>query len=300
MSELDLLDKYQFSQQRRQIFHAIKAKKNLPTVEAQEMVWAVAVATVDIPDDPTSSDMRYYERIAEERIRKLEEAEKRYGWYSHQWTRGTMKRLINNWFCGMLVIDPDLQTQNGSPIQFVHEFYGEESNYPDHEGQTDEWKKSQIELYVLMARSICKAYPNATSKGIVSFSDMQDFDWDKYDMESKSRNADIGSLVPNKLVRMITVNPDDKMRKFYEDMSARARKKWGFAQYEDFESAMDGEGDFLPSSLPTFVGGTRKVDILKCLKHLFSQEPEALALMLETHSEMVANGELPQPSHMAV
>ena len=34
----------------------------------------------------------------------------------------------------------------------------------------------------------------ATRKGIVSFSDMQDFDWDKYDMGTKERNADIGCV----------------------------------------------------------------------------------------------------------
>ena len=79
-----------------------------------------------------------------------------------------------------------------SPIQFVREYYGDEIAYPPPEGQTDEWKDFQASLYVLMARSTCLAYPMATAKGIVSFSDMQqDFDWAKYDMESKSRNSDI-------------------------------------------------------------------------------------------------------------
>lgn len=166
-----------------------------------------------------------------------------------------MRRLITNWFCGMLVIVPEVTTTTGSPIQFVHEYYGEDSGCPRKENQTDEWIQESIELYVLMARSICKAYPNSTTKGITSFSDMQDFDWDKYDMNTKERNANIGSLIPNKLVRMITFHPDEKMEGFYNDMTASARKKWGFAQYSDFESAVKGEKDLLPKDLPTFVGG---------------------------------------------
>jgi len=209
-----------------------------------------------------------------------------------------MRRLIINWFCGMLVIDPALHTSDGSPIQFVHEYYGPESEYPDHDGQTEEWKKEGTDLYVLMARSICRAYPAATTKGIVSISDMQEFDWEKYDMETKSRHSDIGSLLPNKLSRMITFHPDEKMRGFYKDMGKRMREKFGFVQYEDLESAQKGEGDFLPDDLPTFVGGKRRVDVLECLKYLFRCEPEALALLLDTHKTMEASGELPRPKHM--
>ena len=38
-----------------------------------------------------------------------------------------MRRLLQYWFCGMLVIDPELTTTDGSPLQFVHEYYGEDS-----------------------------------------------------------------------------------------------------------------------------------------------------------------------------
>merc|ERR1711862_1034192 len=155
----------------------------------------------------------------------------------------------------------------------------------------DEWKQESIDLYVLMARSVCRSYPSSVTKGLVSFSDMQDFDWQKYDMGTKERNADIGSVVPNKLVRMITFHPDDKMKKFYDDMSPRIRRKYGFEQYDDFESAVENGGEFLsPDKIPTFVGGTYRVDVLDCLKHLFRREPDALELLLETHAEMEADG----------
>jgi len=302
-----LFETYGLSEAQCRAFHVVRAAKNMPSLEMkrfvadlndEEIVWAVAVATFDMPADPTVSELKSFDQAVEQRVRRLEEAERTYGWFSLQWTPAVMRRLIITWFCGMLVIDPALQTKGGSPIQFVYEFYGEGSQYPDHEGQTEEWKKESIDLYVLMARSICRAYPTATTKGIVSFSDMQDFDWDKYDMESKSRNADISSLVPNKLSRMITFHPDEKMRGFYEDMSKRMRKKYGFVLYDDFQSAKDGEGDFLPEELPTFVGGSRRVDILECLKHLFHREPEALELLLDTYAKMEASGEIPQPIHM--
>ena len=41
----------------------------------------------------------------------------------------------------------------------------------------------------------------------------------------------------------------------------RARREWGFVQYDDFESAVLGERDLLPRELPTFVGGAHKVDL---------------------------------------
>jgi hypothetical protein len=136
--------------------------------------------------------------------------------------------------------------------------------------------------------------------GIVSFSDTQNFDWETYDMGTKERNADIGSLIPNKLARMITFNPDEKMTAFYNDMTPSARKKFGLEQYENLEAAVSGEGDFLPRELPTFVGGTYKDDVLKCLEYLFRREPDALNLLLETHADMQNNGDILQPKHMTV
>lgn len=298
----ELFERYHLSEFQTQAFHNVKKVANMPSfmenIDDEELIWAVAVATFDMPSSPNDRDIKFYEKAVEARVRKLEEAETRYGWFSLKWTDKPMRQLITNWFCGMLVIDPDLQTRDGSPIQFVHEFYGPESKYPRPENQTDEWKKDMMDLYVLMARSTCKAYPNATVKGIVSFSDMKDFDWGVYDMETKSRNADIGALIPNKLARMISIRPDEKMTGFYEDMTPRMRKKYGFVLYDNYESAKRGEGDLLPPDLPTFVGGNYRVDILRCLKRLFVREPEALELLVNTYSEMERAGEIPRPAHM--
>jgi len=299
----DLFQKYQMTEAQKGLVNGIKNIKNLPTFieemdDVEQLIWVVAVATIDMPKEPTDNDLKFYKNAVDERVRRLEEAERRYGWFSLKWNKTSMRRLITNWFCGIMVIDPNLKTKDGSPIQFVYEYYGPESKYPDKEHQTDDWKKEGIDFYVLMARSICRTYPEATSKGIVSFSDMSAFDWEKYDMETKTRHSEIGSLIPNKLTRMITVRPDDKMRGFYKDMTPRARKKFGFVVYEDFGTAIEAEGDFLPREMPHFVGGTLRVDILKCLKHLFSQEPDALKLLLETFDEMEKACEIPQPKHM--
>ena len=88
------------------------------------------------------------------------------------------------------------------------------------------------------------------------------------------------------------------MQKFYQDMGARARKKWGFEQYATFADAVAAEQSLLPEQLPSFVGGSCKVDIAECLKYLFRREPEALALMEETYAEMKATNEIPHPKHM--
>lgn len=298
-----LFEEYQLSEEQQRLFDATKDLRNMPDyfthLDDEELIWAVAVETIGM-DKPTSSDLKFYGRKIEERLRRLGSAESQYGWFSLKWTKPLMKRLIRQWFCGMLVIDPDIQTKNGQPIQFVREYYGDDSGYPGPDEQTDEWKKESMDLYALMARSICRAYPMSTAKGIVSFSDMQNFDWDKYDMGTKERNANIGSMIPNKLYRMITFHPDEKMIKFYNDMTPSSRKKFGFEQYDDFHSAVAGESNLLPDAekLPVFVGGANEVDILECMKYLFRREPDALSLLLETHAEMEVAGELPKPKHM--
>lgn len=268
------------------------------TLPDEEIIWAVLIATFEMPENPTESDKKFYQQKVEERVRRLEEAETRYKWFSLKWDKKMMKKMLINWFCGMMVIDPDLKTKDGSPIQWVREFYGEESKYPDTANQTDEWKNDVILLYVLMVRSTCKAYPESLSKGIVSFSDMADFDWTKYDMETKSRNAEIGSLIPNKLKSMITIRPDEKMQGFYKDMTPRMRKKYGFRQYDNFDRAMKAEADVLTENIPTFVGGEYKIDIMKCLEFLFKKEPEVWELCQEVYKEMNENNEIPMPSHM--
>lgn len=298
-----LFQEYQLSEEQRRICNAMKKRlrnKGTELDDDEEIIWAVAVETIDMVEDPTASDLKFYERKIEERLLRLDSAESEYGWFSLTWTKPVMRRLIQQWFCGMLVIDPKITTQQGHIIQFVREYYGDDSGYPGPEDQTDEWKKESTDLYALMARSICRSYPTSTTKGIVSFSDMQDFDWNKYDMGTKERHANIGSIIPNKLKRMIAFHPDEKMRKFYNDMTPSSRKKYGFEQYEDFASALEGESDLLPNAenLPVFVGGKYKPDIFECMKYLFRREPEALSLLLETHSEMEQAGEIPKPKHM--
>ena len=86
--------------------------------------------------------------------------------------------------------------------------------------------------------------------------------------------------------------------KFYKEMTPRLRKKYGFVQYDDYNSAKLGEKDLLPEDLPTFVGGSYRVDVLKCLKYLFRREDDVLQLMLDTYEEMEKNGEIPRPKHM--
>ena len=298
-----LFEKYGASEEQQSLFFKMQKLTNMPDVfhrhaSHEQILWAVLVGSAELPEKPTASDVSFCARKIEERLRNLDEAEKRFKWFSAEWTKPLMQQMIRNWFCGSLVICPELSTSTGSPIQFVREYYGDDIGYPTPEGQTDEWKEFQRSLYVLMARSTCLAYPMATARGIVSFSDMQDFDWAKYDMESKSRNSDVTQLVPNRLTRMIAFHPDDKMIKFYQDMGARARKKWGFEQYATFADAVAGEKDFLPEKLPSFVGGTYEVDVLQCLKYLFRREPEALALMEATYAEMEAAKEIPKPKHM--
>mmetsp|Transcript_18058 Transcript_18058/g.49197 ORF Transcript_18058/g.49197 Transcript_18058/m.49197 type:complete len:305 (+) Transcript_18058:132-1046(+) len=302
MNENELREEYQLSNHQWDIFKDLQAKRNMPDflskLSNEEWIWNIAVETFGLSNRPTPSDLRFFQGKAEERLKRLEEGERRYKWLTLKWNKPQMQRLIRQWYCGMLVIDPNLVTRDGNPIQFVREYYGEDSGYPLPADQSDEWKQDSMDSYVLLARSICLSYPMATSKGIVSVSDMQNFDWNKYDMGTKERNANISSYIPNKLTRMIAFHPDDKMKDFYNDMLPAVRKKYGFVQYESFADMVEGEGDFLPGNLPTFVGGTYTVDILACLQHLFRREPDVLKLLEETYAEMEHAGDLPHPSHM--
>lgn len=307
MSLQSLFEKYSLTQFQIEAFHAAKKYKNLPSIFSQdiisdeEYIRAIIIATVDFPENnPHDNDIKFYKNKIEERIRNLEKAESTYKYFSLQWTPPLMKQLIINWSCGMLCIDPDLTTVEGNPIQWVREYYGPESNYPNPDQQTEAWKQSVIDLYVLMARSIAKTYPNSISKGIVSMSDMQNFDWIKYDMGTKQRNYGITNVIPNRLKYMLVFNPDDKSRKFYEEMTPRMRKKWGFRQYETLNDLLEKEGVLVggKDKIPTFLGGNYRLDVLKCLQTLFSYEPEVLDLLNNTYAEMQGKGEIPVPKHM--
>jgi hypothetical protein len=95
------------------------------------------------------------------------------------------------------------------------------------------------------------------------------------------------------------VNADPKMKKMYKEFGENVLKRHGFVLYEDFDSCYEKEDFFHDrSSMPKFVGGKSKLDILECLKYLFRREKETLELMLETYEEMEKNGEFFNPEHM--
>lgn len=104
-------------------------------------------------------------------------------------------------------------------------------------------------------------------------------------------HSDIRGVIPNKLRRMIYVNPDEKMKQQMKDYAVIS-KKYGFVMYDTLDEAMSAEAELLPSEVPTWVGGSMVVDIKKCLLHLFKCEPEALQLMEEVYDEMEQNGEI--------
>ena len=83
---------------------------------------------------------------------------------------------------GYIVIDPNIVTSDGNPMLFVLEWY---EHWPVRESQSEDFFEEQVQVYVFMARSIYRAYPAATMKGLVSFADMHEFDWNKYDMKKK-------------------------------------------------------------------------------------------------------------------
>lgn len=117
-------------------------------------------------------------------------------------------------------------------------------------------------------------------------------------METKRRNTDVAQLIPLKLVRMISVRPDEKMRSFFDEMGPRALTKWGFAVYDDLESATAVEKDLLPDEIPTIFGGSHHIDVYACLKSLFHTEPSAWTLCEKVYNRLKQQGDLPCPSHM--
>lgn len=291
--ERDLFDKHELTAFHAMVYVTVRGARNLPEVPHEELVWATAVASIGAAD----GDQDRIAKVVEERVRQLDEAERRYGWLHGKWTTPLMTLLVKTWCCGLMVVDPELVAKTGAPMQWTHEYYGDEC-YPGPEDQTDEWKAEHMHMFTFMIRSIIKSYPMATTKGIVSFSDMIDFDWSKYDMDTKRRNTEVNNLIPLKFVKMISVRPDEKMRGFFDEMGPRALKKWGFVAYDDYESAVLGESSLLSEDRPTFVGGEYQLDVLACLKALFRTEPEALELCVQVYEKLQSSGELPCPKHM--
>ena len=293
--QIALFETYGMTKDQQRIFHSIKSAKNLflsNLLTDEEIVWWIGVMGVN---NAHRGDMRYYRKSVIERLQRYDEAERRYQWHSGKWTRKAMRVLVEQWTLGMMVVVPGVEASNCSPMIFTKEYY-------DHMPPRDElpdgfWEFRATTVYSLMARSICRAYPMATMKGLVSLADMTDFDWDKYDMDQKMNHSDIQGVIPNKLRRMISVNPDEKMKQQMKDYAAIS-KKYGFVMYDTLDEAMSAEAELLPSEVPTWVGGSMIVDIKKCLRHLFKCEPEALQLMEEVYDEMEQNGEILNPDFM--
>lgn len=258
----------------------------------EEIIWNIGVMGVN---NAHRGDMRFYRRSVVERLQRYDESEMRYKWYSGQWTEKAMRVLVEQWTLGLMVVVPGIESLDGSPMIFTKEWY---EHMPLREELPDGfWEYRATVVYPLMARSINLSYPMATMKGLVSLADMTDFDWDKYDMDQKMRNSDLQGVVPNKLRRMISINPDERMKKQLEDYKVIA-KKYGFVMYDDLDEAVKGEAKLLPTEFPTWVGGSLEVDIKKCLQHLFRREPEALMLMEKVYGEMESNGEILRPAFM--
>ena len=119
-------------------------------------------------------------------------------------------------------------------------------------------------------------------------------------MNQKQEHSDLlQAVIPNKLRRMISINPDEKMKEQLKDFGNLA-KKYGFVMYDTLEEAEIAEKGVLPTrdQIPTWVGGELVVDIKDCLNHLFRREPEARHLMEDVYSEMEANGEILCPEFM--
>lgn len=293
--QLDLFETYQVTHDQKRLFHSIKTGRNLflsKDISDEEIIWNIGVMGVK---DAHRGDFKYYRNSVVERLKRFDEAEERYKWHSGRWTREAMRVIVEQWTMGMMVVVPNIESSDGSPMIFTKEYY---EHMPLREDLPDGfWEFRATTVYPLMARSICRSYPMATMKGLVSLADMTDFDWDKYDMDQKMRHSDIQAVIPNKLRRMISLNPDDKMKKQLEDFKAVA-KKYGFVMYDTLDDAMTGEKGLLPSDIPTWVGGSLQVDIKACLQHLFRCEPEALNLMEEVYCEMEKNGEILKPTFM--
>eukprot|EP00413_Alexandrium_margalefii_P021506 CAMPEP_0204560768 /NCGR_PEP_ID=MMETSP0661-20131031/32810_1 /ASSEMBLY_ACC=CAM_ASM_000606 /TAXON_ID=109239 /ORGANISM="Alexandrium margalefi, Strain AMGDE01CS-322" /LENGTH=105 /DNA_ID=CAMNT_0051568127 /DNA_START=104 /DNA_END=417 /DNA_ORIENTATION=- len=89
-AEAALFEQYGLSPEQKRIYSAMRDARNMPArcvADPQEIIWAVCVCGLA----DLRGDMAFYERIVEERVRKLEEAERRYGWWSREWDERTLR-----------------------------------------------------------------------------------------------------------------------------------------------------------------------------------------------------------------
>lgn len=290
-----MFDRFKFGDVQAKVYLAVRGARSMPSeVNEEQRAMAVGIECIG----GKSKDEPRLARQAEERLRQLGEAERRFKWLSGEWTEPLMEALVKTWACGLTVVVPDLvRAKTGGVMMFTHEYHGDEY-YPSPDKQTDEWKLEGQLMFTLMIRSICRAYPASVSHGIISFSYMADFDHDKYDMDSKQRNSEIGQIVPFKLARMICVAPDEKMKGFLTSMGSRMMKRWGVSVYDDPATAIKREASVISDDVPTWCGGKHKVDIRACLRSLFRTEPEALAVCDKVWERLESADKLPHPTHM--
>ena len=72
--ERPLLEIYELSEVQKQLVEVVKNMKNLPRVLSdEEIIWTVGVTTIGIPDDPSPSDLKFFERTVEASLHKLVE-----------------------------------------------------------------------------------------------------------------------------------------------------------------------------------------------------------------------------------
>lgn len=272
----NLVTTYQLDQEQKRIFQSIKKGRNLflsDDLTDEEIVWNIGVVGVN---GNHRGNFKYYRNTVIERLQRYDQAETLYQWHSAKWTPKAMRVLITQWTCGMMVVVPHNESlDTGSPMIYTKEWY---KNMPLRKDLPEGfWKFRTTVVYPLMARSICKSYPMATQKGLVSLANMTDFDWAKYDMNQKQEHSDLQAVIPNKLRRMISINPDEKMKEQLKNFGNLA-KKYGFVMYDTLEEAGKEEAGVLPpkDKIPTWVGGSLVVDIKDCLKHLFRRDRKSV------------------------
>lgn len=63
-------------------------------ISDEEIVWNIGVMGVN---DAHREDMRSYRKSVLERLKRYEEAERRYKWHSGEWTKDAMRVLVEQW-----------------------------------------------------------------------------------------------------------------------------------------------------------------------------------------------------------
>lgn len=104
-----LFDGYDLLPFQRELFAFAKTLRNMPTafktLSNEQLLWNVGVETIALGDDPAPSDLKFCRQKLQERLKRLDDAEEQYQWFSLEWTKKPMTQLKLNWYCGSLVIN---------------------------------------------------------------------------------------------------------------------------------------------------------------------------------------------------